>query len=60
MRKIGDVLVAHGAQKQTWPTASNVAIRLTYPASGLGAQVTYINVDVDQVCLELTKKMANR
>lgn len=37
---------------QKWPSPSNVAITLTYPATGLGAQVTYINVDVDQVSLK--------
>lgn len=46
---IGDTLAAHGAQMLKYPSLSNVQIRLTYPASGLGAQVTYVNIDIDQV-----------
>lgn len=46
---LGDVLVAHGAKNQPLPSVQDVALTITYPASGLGAQVTYVAIQVDQV-----------
>lgn len=46
---IGDVLVAQGAKNQSWNQLQNVNITLTYPGQGLGAQVTYVIIQVDQV-----------
>lgn len=46
---LGDNLVGHGAKNQTWPIQQNVGVTLTYPASGLGKQVTYVAIQVDQV-----------
>lgn len=44
----GDRLVAHGAQKQSWPQPHNVATTLSYPSNGVGAQVTYVAIQVNQ------------
>lgn len=44
----GDQLVAHTSRNQKWPSPQNVKIVLTYPASGLGAQVTYVAIQVVQ------------
>lgn len=43
--------MAHNANNQQWPSAQNVAITLTYPASGVGLQVTYVAIQVTQVRL---------
>lgn len=46
--RTGDQLVAHTSRNQQWPSPQNVKIVLTYPASGLGAQVTYVAIQVAQ------------
>lgn len=48
-RIAGDNLVAHDAKNQTWPTQQNVAVTLTYPTSGMGKQITFVAILVDQV-----------
>lgn len=48
-RIANDNLVAHNAKNQTWPTLQNVAVTLTYPTSGVGKQVTFVAIQVDQV-----------
>ncbi|KAJ6650005.1 hypothetical protein Bhyg_05248 [Pseudolycoriella hygida] len=47
-RIANDNLVAHSAKNQTWPALQNVAVTLSYPTSGVGKQVTYVAIQVDQ------------
>ncbi|XP_053688761.1 uncharacterized protein LOC128737994 [Sabethes cyaneus] len=47
-RRAGDRLVATGAQNMTWPTLRDVTLTLDYPKTGVGAYVTYVQVNVVQ------------
>lgn len=40
--------MAHGGQNQSWAQPHNVATTLSYPPSGVGAQVTYVAIQVNQ------------
>lgn len=47
----GDRLVGQGSKNQSWRTPQNVATTLSYPTSGLGAQVSYVAIQANQVCV---------
>lgn len=49
MKKSGDRLVAELSENNSYSTAQNVVFKLTYPREGLGAVVTYVKIDVQQV-----------
>lgn len=48
---IGDKLVAVNSASQSWPTLQDVKLTLTYPRTGTGAVVSYVEVLVEQVIL---------
>lgn len=56
---VGDQLVAHSGHNQTWPSPQNVATTLSYPAQGVGAQVTYVAIQVNQVYLYVYTEHSN-
>lgn len=47
--KKGDRVVATAAGNQTYGSAQNVQLTLTYPKSGVGNVLTYVQVTVQQV-----------
>lgn len=51
-----DRLVASGGQNQSWPQPHNVQILLSYPPQGIGANVSYVAVVVEQVCFPQLEK----
>lgn len=46
---LGDGLVASDSNQASWGTAQDVKTALNYPKSGVGAVVTYVQIDVEQV-----------
>lgn len=49
----GDRLVASATGSQQWGTTQDVKLTLTYPRSGTGAVVTFIQIPVEQVNIKL-------
>lgn len=49
----GDRLLAYDALNQQWTSEQNATQFLTYPKSGTGGTITYVEVIVDQVSREL-------
>ncbi|XP_055533960.1 uncharacterized protein LOC129723645 [Wyeomyia smithii] len=47
-RHAGDRLVATNGQNITWPTLRDVTLTLDYPKNGVGAYVTYLQINVVQ------------
>lgn len=47
---LGDHVIASNSQTQQWTAAQNVTQSLTYPKTGVGAVITYVEIIVDQVC----------
>ncbi|XP_058443114.1 uncharacterized protein LOC131425321 [Malaya genurostris] len=47
-RIAGDNLVAVDGYNMTWPSPHDVVLKLTYPRSGVGAVVTYVQITVVQ------------
>ncbi|KAG4079327.1 hypothetical protein HA402_008019 [Bradysia odoriphaga] len=47
-RIAGDNLVGHSAKNQTWPTQQHVSVTLNYPTSGVGKQITFVRIQIDQ------------
>ncbi|XP_037048142.1 uncharacterized protein LOC119082671 [Bradysia coprophila] len=47
-RIAGDNLVGHSAKNQTWPTQQHVSVTLNYPTSGVGKQITFVRIQMDQ------------
>lgn len=45
----GDRLVATASGNNNWNTAQDVSLTLTYPKTGTGSVVTYIQIPVEQV-----------
>lgn len=45
----GDRLLATASGNQSFGTPQDVALTLSYPKSGVGGVVTFVQVDVDQV-----------
>ncbi|XP_055296746.1 uncharacterized protein LOC129565661 [Sitodiplosis mosellana] len=44
----GDRVIATNSQNQQWTVAQNVTQNITYPRSGVGAVITYIEIVVNQ------------
>jgi len=53
IRFAGDRLLASDSNRQNWSTLQDVKLNLNYPPSGIGPVITYLEVIVDQVILEL-------
>lgn len=47
-RITGDSLVSTNSDSKQWPTLQDVTMNLSYPASGVGAIITYVQVIVNQ------------
>lgn len=46
---LGDRVVASHEENQQWTVPQNKTQTLTYPKNGIGANVTYVEIIVDQV-----------
>lgn len=44
----GDRLVANLSERNQWSQPQDVTFTLTYPKTGLGAVITYVQIDVNQ------------
>ncbi|XP_055919569.1 uncharacterized protein LOC129951451 [Eupeodes corollae] len=47
-RSSGDRLVSQASDSVSWNTPQSVQLRLEYPASGTGAVITHVQIDVNQ------------
>lgn len=47
-RIAGDSLVSTNSESKQWPRLQDVTMNLSYPASGVGAVITYVQVIVNQ------------
>lgn len=45
----GDTLVGTSGENNSWSQPRDVVFKLSYPANGTGAIVTYVQIDVNQV-----------
>lgn len=50
MNRTGDRLVAYNSDSMAWGSNQDVVLSLSYPASGVGAIVTAVDIIVNQVC----------
>lgn len=50
-RVSGDRVIASSSSSQQWSVVQNITQNLTYPRSGIGAIITYVEIVVDQVNL---------
>lgn len=48
-RRSGDRLVSQLAENNQWESLKDVALTVTYPASGSGYVVTYVQININQV-----------
>lgn len=53
---LGDRLVASNAIIQQWTAAQNITQNLSYPRTGAGSTITYIEIVVEQVNFNLILK----
>lgn len=53
-RKLGDRLLASKSDSTDYPNPQNVTLNLSYPASGEGGVITYVQFDVQQVSTFVT------
>lgn len=46
---LGDTVIAVNATNNAWPRAHDVKYNITYPAAGIGRNLTYVEIQVNQV-----------
>lgn len=59
-RVAGDRLISTLAENHNWVGLQNVALTLTYPKSGYGNIVSYVQININQVNLYIHSKKINR